>query len=370
MTTAIRKIATGVALASAAALLLAGCAPADNNGGNEGGDVQKVTLQFNSYLGNSTPQAKSLIWYFEEVEKASNGTIKIDQFWDGSLLDGPSSLAGVSDGRVDMVHVPTIYNPSELPLTQITAMPFITGDVAASGLTFQELYETNDAFRAEWDKHNVHSLFFIGVAPSFVSAPEKVTNFDWLKGKTLRASGYIAEALQKAGGNAVGLPVVDVYEAIQRGTIDGYTNMILDTVPVLSLQEVSPWIAETGLGLYTVNSLSFNKTKWDSLSEEHRKIFTDVASKWQDYYLKQLTEVEDTACQLLIDNGGGSTVWSDAEIKKWSDALGSSALDKWRADAQASGADVEAFYQTYIDTLRGHEGSYVNGITRCAELTK
>src|SRR5690606_15512790 len=136
-----------------------------------------------------------------------------------------------------------------------------------------------------------------------------VEDYAWLAGKTLRASGYIAEALQKAGGNAVGLPVVDVYEAIQRGTIDGYTNMILDTVPVLSLQEVSPWIAETGLGLYTVNTLSINKNKWDSLSDEHKQIFEDVADRWQEYYLDQLTEVEDAACQLLIENGGGSTVW-------------------------------------------------------------
>src|SRR5690606_3702872 len=121
MTTATRKIATGAALAAVAGLLLAGCASNDggNNNGENGNGGEVVRLQFNSYLGNTTPQAQAIENFLSSVEERSNGTIEIERFWEGALLDGPSTLSGIASGRADIGHVATIYNPSELPLTQV-----------------------------------------------------------------------------------------------------------------------------------------------------------------------------------------------------------------------------------------------------------
>src|SRR5690606_1492628 len=73
--------------------------------------------------------------------------------------------------------------------------------------------------------------------------------------------------------------------------------------------------------------------------------------------------------RLLIENGGGSTVWSDADIQQWKELVGDDALNKWKSDAQASGADVDAFYDEYISLVQGYEGDYVNGMVRCADTT-
>src|SRR5690606_22954369 len=245
-----------------------------------GSPQETIKLQFSSFLGPSIPQSVAIEWMFDQIEERTNGAIEIERFWEGALLEGPATLQGVADNRADLAYTTASYNPSQLPLTMVISVPFITQDVPALQHTYTELYETNADFKAEWDATGVMPLVFIGVPPVATAATTEITGPDWFNGKSIRATGYTGNAIQAMGGNPVALGIAEVYESVQRGLIDGYTSNTFDNIPPLSLEEVAPYITDIGLGAYTVNSIIMHPDAWAEIPEEYQKIITEVAGEF------------------------------------------------------------------------------------------
>ncbi len=356
------RIAATVAVA---ALALTGCGGIQGGGGESG----TLSLQFNSFLGPSTPQALAIDSIFTQVEEGSEGSVAIERFWGGALVAGPDTLGAVAQDRVDIGHMTVLYNPAELPLSQVIGIPFVTQDNSNVASIFTELYETNDAYRAEWESQGVVPIYFIGVPASAVGGPTPITGPEWFAGKDIRSTGYVAAALQQLGANPVALQSTEVYEAIQRGTVDGWANNILDTaIGDQSLQEVAPWVADAGTGLYTVNALVMSTSQWESLTDEQRTLFEDLRDTLNDEALSELEVLDDAACDLLIEAGGGATEWDAEQVQAWSDIVGDSALDSWRSDVTSAGVDADAFYDQYMQLIEEQtDPDFVDGISRCAE---
>lgn len=357
---------TLAASAVVSGLVLAGCS------GVQGSDSDTaLELQFNSFLGPGTPQAIGMQWLWDEVEEQSEGSMSIEQFWGGALVNGPDTLEAVAQGRVDLGHMTVLYNPSQLPLSQAIAIPFVTDDVSNVAAIFRELYETNDEYHAEWDAQGVVPLFFLGVPASAIGGKTEITGPEWIAGKSIRSTGYLADAVQALDGTPVALQATDVYEAIQRGTADGWTNNILDTaIGDQSLDEVAPWVADAGTGLYTVNAVVVSKTRYESFTDEQKMMFADIAEGLDDHALDALDEADNSACEKLIAAGGGATAWTPEQIESWKSLVGDSALESWKSDVQSAGGDPEGFYDAYSTLIQERTSpDFVNGIERCVETT-
>lgn len=360
------RLAKVAATVAATALLATGCAGVQETGG------EQLNLQFNSFLGPTTPQAKAMQWAWAELAERSNGTINVEEFWAGALVNGPDTMSAVAEGRIDLGHMTVLYNPAQLPLSQVIAIPFVTDDVSKVAEIYTELYENNADYKAEWDKQGVVPVMFLGVPAGAVGGKDKIEGPEFFKGKNVRSSGYVAQGLQLLGANPVALQSPEVYEAIQRGTVEAWANNILDTaIGDQSLHEVAPWVADAGLGLYTVNAVLISKTRWESMTDEQRKLVKEIAAEAATMAVNELASFDDAACEKLLSVGGGATKWSDDKVKQWSDLVGTSALDAWKKDVQAAGVDPEGFYADYMAAVeKANAGStYVNGIARCAEKT-
>ncbi|MCC8194658.1 MAG: hypothetical protein LIP28_08445 [Deltaproteobacteria bacterium] len=56
--------------------------------------------------------------FLAEIEKQTEGRIKIQDFWGGALLSAPEALQGIGDGVADMGMVYADFNPKQLLLHQ------------------------------------------------------------------------------------------------------------------------------------------------------------------------------------------------------------------------------------------------------------
>lgn len=341
---------------------LAACSPAaPSEGGGE-----SHTYTFATYIAESAPHGQALAWFFDEVEARSDGRVVFEPYFDGSLIPAAELLAGVGEDRADFAFLTPLYNPAELPLSQVTSIPFATTDVRALSDAVTELYAGNADYQREWEQAGVVPLNFVAVAPSMFAAKDApVMSYEDLAGTSIRASGYGAAAVQAAGGNAVSLVVGELYESLERGLIDGYTNMIFDAVPSLSLQEVAPYISDTGLGTYGLNSIVANPQVWEGISEEDRAVIEEVIGEFDDRYFENLAAGEDAACDAVLEAGGEVVVWSDKDIDAWADLVGDAPLDQWKSTAAGTGADIDALYDDYRDALAGATES-PSGMARCA----
>lgn len=349
------------ALIGTAALVLSGCA-----GGGSGGDGDGPrTYKLATYVAPTAPHGQTLVWLAEEVEKRSGGEVRIQAYYNGELLPADELLAGVVDGRADLAFMTPQYTPAELPLSQITSIPFVTTDMAVLAGALADLSENSPAYQSEWSSAGVVPLAFAASAPSLFAATEPVPGVDWIAGKSIRAAGQAATAVQAAGGNAVSLVVGEVYESIQRGLLDGYTSMILDAVPSLSLHEVAPHIVDTGLGTYTFNAIVANADVWGSMPEEDRELIAGLAAEFDERYRAAVTVGEDDACEIVLAAGGSVEVWPASETEKWRDMVGDESREAWESAAGGAAGD---FYDEYMAAIEAASTDPApSGMARCAD---
>lgn len=370
-----RTITTAGGLVAATAMLAActtGTGTAGNGSTEDGAAAgETVNLQLATYLGPTAPPAIAIQWAADELNSRSDGAINVEIFFAEALLKGPEIVSGVAQDRADMGLATMSYNPGELPLTQVTSVPFQNEDALALTAALQTLWENNEDFQAEWEGTETQPLSFLGAPAGIVSSDEEIPGVDWFQGKNIRATSYTANALQAIEANPVGITLGEIYEGMERGTIDGYASMIMDTVMSASLQEVSPWIADTGIGTYAGNVVVINPSVWEGMSDANKTIFEEVFAEFDEEYLSIVSGIEDETCDALIAEGGGVTIWSNSEKEKWKDAVGDSVLEDWRNKSQQAGLDaaaVDAFWEDYQTALEENQsGDSKSGMERCAE---
>lgn len=354
-----------IKLAAAAAVVAA----AWGTSWNVAAAQETYNLKFASYIGKGAAQSKAQEWWAQEVEKRTDGRVKVKFFYQGALLPPADILKGIADGRADLGYYAPVYNPAELPLSSVAGVPFITDNAEAQMRAFQELYERNEAFHDEWEQQGVHVLFVNPLSENIVGMREPVHGLEDFKGKSIRGLGYINQALEILGANAVAIAAPEIYEALQRGTIDGYSGFAFEVVTALKLHEVAPYTLATGTGNYVYAVTPITKSLWDGMPEDIKQVMTEVSSEYPDKMIGILRETEDEVCAAIKAAGGTVSVLPDDEVESVRSQIGEKINDLWIADATARGADAASFFADYRETLAKYEktATYVSGVKRCAE---
>lgn len=358
-----------VAAVAAGACGASGSSTPDSAGTDE---IEELSLQMASFLSPTTAQGQTITWWMEELEKRTEGRVTVEPFWDASLLGAEEVRDGVRDGRVELGNVSYAYTPSDFPLSSIVEVPFLGDNMGAQMDALNELYRSDEDFRAEWeDKQGIKVLSFVGVPPALTGAKEPVSTVDWYRGKTVRASGFFVKALEAVGGNPAAIAVPETYEAMRTGTIDAYGGLILDVITPLSLHEVGGHVHDPGLGHYASSTWTMSMETWESLSPRLREIVEELNAEFPAQLIANAERTEDEACDAILESGGSASMFGEAEIRKWKDAIGDAPMEAWTAKAAAAGvadpaAMYEAFRSLYAEADSGEFADYVSGIERCA----
>lgn len=339
-----------------------------------GGDVveaEPMQLQMASFLSETTSQGVAITWWIGELERRTGGAITVEPFWDASLLGAEEIRDGVSDGRVQLGNMTYAYTPSDFPLTSMVEIPFLGDNLGAQAQALNELYSEDEQFQAEWEDQGIKVMSFVGIPPALTGAKEKVDTVAWYDGKTVRASGYFVKALELVGGNPAAIPVTDVYEAMQRGTIDAYGGLILDVIVPTGLYEVGPDIHDPGLGHYANSTLTIGLDTWESLSPEVQGVIEELNAEFPAKLSEAAIESEDAACDTILEAGGSVSVFPEEETQKWADVIGEAPLNDWIAKAEGVGVeDPQAMYDSFVGYYdQAEQGEFAgldSGAQRCA----
>lgn len=359
---------TTAALMVSASLVLASCG-ADGDGGDSAGG-ESYDLRFASYNVPTAAEAVASKQWAEDVGEATDGRVTVEFFYQEALLSGAETLPGVADGRADMGYIAGAYYPAELPLSNVAGVPFLTENAEAQGRTFIDLYESSDALRQEWEAQGVHVLTWAPVPPNIVAMKEPADSLEDLEGKKIRGYGYVSEALEMAGASAIGISQSEVYEALQRGVLDGTSGASIDIATDRDYQEVAPHFMDVNFGNYAVTANIISLQTWEQMPEDIQEAITEVSEGYLDQYLESLAELEVAACDELLEAGGDVTLLDESATAEWEEEAGPAIQEIWANDVEASNpeADTDAFFDEYTSTLEGYEteSGYEPAMERCA----
>lgn len=309
--------------------------------------AQDFTVRYASPSAGSDPTQKAIVWFTEEVTKRTGGRVAFELFLGNSLVRDQDIMSAVGDGLIEMGKIYTVSYPGQLPLWNMTNLPFTSPSPYVAINTINEMVDQYSEFDAELAKMNVQALGVIATGGVSIVSKKPLTTVEDLKGYKVRARGVQAMAFSAVGAVPTSVPWNDVYEALSKGVVDGSTNYIIATRAIRH-NEVTEYFISTGLG-QAVQLELINRDFWNSLPEDIQTIMSETMAEAEQLYAEQASELAvSEVAALEAETGPGKMAYSAfpaAEREKWI-AASPDFFGEW-VEKNAGLADTAAIVETF-----------------------
>lgn len=284
---------------------------------------------------------------------AEDGAYKIEwnEAFGGQLYKANATLTSVEEGITDVGWVFSFLEQAKLPLSQASSnAPFSTSNPALQLEVHQELLESNDAFRNEWEQHNLKVLGLTGTDLYDFYMKEPITGIDDLDGMKISAPGVLGNWLRGTGANAVDGALTTYYTDVQTGVSDGVLTLALGALPI-KLHEVAPYINRFDAGGAFSGAVAINRDSWDGLPEEVQNAMIEAGKYYTQAHGQDLVERHETALNAMVEMGAEIVEMPEGELVKWVNKMPDIAND-WAAPLEERGIPATAFLADYLEGLR------------------
>jgi tripartite ATP-independent transporter DctP family solute receptor len=253
--------------ASAAALLAATTA-----------GMAQTKLKWAHVYETSEPFHTASVWAAGEIGKRTNGRYAIDVYPASQLGKETDINQGLSLGSVDMIISGSSFAAKSFPPIGVTYYPYTFRD-ADHLLAYTKSDVFKELAKGYEDKtgHRILAVTYYGVRhTSSNKALKTCADMKGLKIRVPDVPAYLAMP-RACGANTAPIAFAEVYLALQNGTVEAQENP-LTTIEAKKFYEVQKHIVLTGHIVDHLNTV-VSSALWKKLSEEDRKIFTDVAQE-------------------------------------------------------------------------------------------
>jgi TRAP-type C4-dicarboxylate transport system substrate-binding protein len=301
-------------------------------------DTVKLTYAFFAPAG--TFPGKQMAQWAEQVEKRTNGQVKVQTFPGGTLLGAREMYDGVLSGVADIGLGAPSYDPGRFPLTSGLALPVKFPNATVASLTLLDL--TMEFKPAEYDKYKIITMFT--TEPGYIQSRKPARNLEELKGMKLRAAGTGVPVLEALGAAPVGMPMPQVPESVQTGVIDG-TMTSREVLKDFKLAEMLKNVTDYPTVVVTFAAV-MDKKKWEALPDNVKKVIDGLSREmavWTgQYHDKQ--NVGDALAWAQKEHNLQIHKLPAEEAAKW-DALLAPMVADWVKQMQPKGFPAEKFIE-------------------------
>ena len=270
----------GILILAAAAVLLAGCSK-DKSTDSEitaKAPEKKQTYEFNYavFFPATHLQAQTAEAWAKEVEKRTNGQIKITMFHGGSLSNAAQTYEAVESGVADIGMSVFAYTRGRFPLIEALDLPLGYPDGVTATKIANEMVKK---YQPE-ELSGVHVLYLHAHGPGIHASKKKISGAADIAPLKVRATGLSAKIVEALGGTPVSMSQGDTYEALQKGVVDA-TFCPIETLKGWKQGEVIDYVVDTkAIGYTTTMFAVMNKDKWEALPADLQNIVTEVSDEW------------------------------------------------------------------------------------------
>ncbi|MHA3916511.1 TRAP transporter substrate-binding protein [Halovulum sp. GXIMD14793] len=320
--------------------------------------AQEVTLRLHQFLPpQANIPAKILVPWGEQIEKASDGRIKIQHF-DAMALGGrpPELLDQARDGVVDISMTVVGYTPGRFPRTEVFELPFMMTDPVATSKAYWEMMDTNFQ-ESEYKGMKILAAWVHG--PGMFHTKEPINALEDMKGKTLRGpTRIINDLLSELGAEPVGMPLPAVPEALSKGVVGG-TVIPWEVTPAIRVPElVSNHTEFSGKeALYTAAFvLVMNQAKYDALPDDLKAILdAESGEKMSAFAAQVMWDNDAPAREVAVKAGNNIITLDEAEVARWKEAA-EPVIARWVEEMNGKGIDGAALIEQAKALIAKHGG--------------
>lgn len=280
--------------------------------------AQKVIrLKVAHYFPPPANQAKMMGEFCKELEARTNGRVKVDFYAGGSLLKAPAMFEGVVNGIADIGYSHVYYTAGRMPVTEASGLPLGYPSAWVGSQALNDFYEK---FKPkEFD--DVRVLWMNTSTPSAIASKKPVRKLEDLKGLTIRAPGLSGDIMKALGGTPAPTPMMEVYDAIAKGVIDGEASNF-ETLVAFKFAEVvnystSIWQITYPFPFYCV----MNKNSYAKLPPDIKTIFDELVGEYKERYILMWNSVDFNGKAFGEKKGVEFIDLPPSELAKWQAAV-------------------------------------------------
>ena len=270
-----------LAVAAGVTLAVAGCKKSEKGGQPAPTDPSKapaktIELSYSIFFPPSHIQCKTAEEWAKEIEKRTDGRVKINIFAGGTLTPAPQCYDGVVNGISDIGMSCLAYTRGKFPLLEGLDLPLgYPNGASATRIANEMVQKYQPAELAD-----THVLYFHAHGPGILASKKPVHTLEDMKGLKVRATGLSTKIVEMLGGTPVAMAQPETYEALQKGVVEA-TLCPIETLKGWKQGEAIQYITDSSvIGYTTAMFVVMNKAKWEQLPADIQKIFTETSQEW------------------------------------------------------------------------------------------
>ena len=287
----------------------------------------------------------------EHINEVGKGVLHLD-VRDGMSVVNPTNFYNRVLDDVVQVTWGSIGNLSgTFKLAEFSALPFQAEKSVDASVAFWRLYKSG-LLDAEFKDVVPLMMTIYPQAEVHLTKPPK--SIDTLEGLRLMVvAKTAAQFVTLLGGSPNSLPLPDLYQGLQRGTVDG-TVIAWTAFQPYRLGEVTSYHYETELGA-SAGMVFIAKKRYDALSPAARKILDDNSGEAMSRTLGTAwDETAEEARQKAKADPKQQVVYpTDAETAKWQKAVAPVTAD-WVKNTPGGDKVLAAFHAYLTQVKAGH----------------
>lgn len=277
-----------------------------------------INMTYSGFMPPTHAQSKLEAAWCKEVEKRTDGRVKIVHYPGQTLTKAKQNYQGVKTGLSDVGSSVLQYTRGRFPMMDFINLPLGYPSGQVSTAIINEVYEKFQP--KELDEVKVMYLHAHG--PGFIHTKGKaVHKMEDLKGLKIRSHGPTASMVKALGGTPTAFPMNELYQSLQKGVVQGGLYP-LESNKGWKMAEVTDYV----IACYpTAYSLGFfivmNKDKWNALSDQDKKIIEEINREWIFKHGKAWEAGAFEGVNFLLQSGNSMIGIGPKEAKRWTKAV-------------------------------------------------
>ena len=310
-----------------------------------------IHLTYSGFMPPTHSQSKVEAAWCREVEKRTNGKVKIAYYPGQTLTKAKQNYEGIVSGLSDLGSSVLQYTRGRFPLMDFINLPLGYPNGVVASAIINEVY---DKFKPQ-ELNETKILYLHAHGPGFVHTKGKaVYKMEDFKGLKIRSHGPTASMISSLGGTPIAFPMNELYQSLQKGVVQGGLYP-LESNKGWKMAEVTDYVIACyptaySLGFY----VAMNKDKWNAMPEDVRKVMEEVSFEWVYKHGVAWEKGAFDGIQFLLEAGNSMIGIGPEEAARWVKAV-QPVLDDYQKQTTAKklpGDQVLSFVKKRLDDAK------------------
>jgi TRAP-type mannitol/chloroaromatic compound transport system substrate-binding protein len=338
-----RRVGILVLMVALVGLILS-CGTANVGDATQAAPKKVITWKLQSWAAAGDPTFKAAQDFAEMVKIASDGRLVITPYNAGAIIPAGKEFDSVIAGSVEAIHGAPGWAIGYFP-----ASVFYNNVVGGLTMNQTKTWLIHEGLALARKNYTPLGAFYVGPltphnAEVWAHSKKPLNSLADLNGFKIRlGNAALNDIFSRMGATPVFLPGGEVYEAAQRGVIDGFEYVTPSVNWAMGFQEVTEYMYLSPTRAATdAQALFVNQKIWDALPADLQKIVEMAAFMVADQYYTQ--EVKDDAEALKKFAAHGTKI---AKVPADIEAALAKAADAYYTEQAAKDPKYKEIYESF-----------------------